>query len=182
MEKVEFFAPEAKEFDRLNLLMKGLYTHIKYKTSEIVKRVPNVGYSKATIYQYANAMRIYCEKGLEDVENKCPQWQNTMKTIKKYVDKFRKQHISMLTPSEKKGEAYVGGRNKIVKLVQPTIKQVETEQTREIVQENYIVVVCEEEIIETFENADMAIGFKKGIETISRYKCRVFKGTKIEEL
>ncbi len=85
----------------LEIVVKGIYKHQRFKTNEIIKRINCVHYKENTVKTYAGIIRGYLNNG-----TKQPYYDE----VYSIVDKLKSQHEAILTPP--KDLEYVANKSK----------------------------------------------------------------------
>lgn len=85
----------------LEIVVKGIYKHQRFKSSEIIKRINCVHYKENTVRTYIGIIRGYLNNGTKQL---------CMDDVYNIVDKLKSQHEAILTPPT--GLEYVASKSK----------------------------------------------------------------------
>lgn len=135
--------------NRLKNLAINIVKYQNFKTSVILKKIDNAGYSKQTLISYINSGIAYINGG-----NKFSKYGN----IYKYIDEAIKDCVQPLTPAfnEKRDFSKSKFKNKNVEIpVQKVLNKIKVNAK----QFQYAVKI--ENCLNIVENNDEAIGFNK---------------------
>jgi len=135
--------------NRLKNLAINIVKYQNFKTSVILKKIDNAGYSEQTLKSYINSGIAYIKGG--NKLNKCGN-------IYKYIDEAIKDCVQPLTPAFDEKREFVKSRfkNKNVEIpVQKVLKKIKSDAKAF----HYAIKI--ENCLNLLENNDEAIGFNK---------------------